>query len=428
MFLPDAWFPLKPHKQQSELYRCKTQFAAVVAGRGSGKTEVSRRYVVRQLSVRKPWHNPLYFYALPTIAQAKRVAWQPLLDLIPREWITDVNKSEMVITTIFGSKLFVLGMDKPHRAEGVQWDGGVIDESSDQKPGIFDRVLLPAFSHRKAWCWRIGVPKRTGIGAAEFKAFFEKGLDPNNKDISSFTWTSATVVNAEVIERAKSMLDEMDYNEQYNASWETLGGRVYYAFSENNISEEAVYDPRKPIIVGSDFNVDPMCWVLCQRNGDNLVCFDEILKRDTNTPATLDHLWRKYSHHASGWQFIGDASGRHRKTSAATTDYLLILNDTRFDQHVKKKVGYLKKNPLLKDRYACTNALLKNAKGEIRLLINPQCKRLIEDFVNASYKQGTNEMDESDPMLGHMSDGLGYIAYRLFPIKLNRSTAAKVII
>lgn len=421
--LTDAWTPLRYHPEQNRLWRTRYRFCAVTAGRGSGKTELSRRRVVRMLPVRKPWPDPIYFFALPTYSQAKRVAWEPIKRLIPPDWIKPggISETELTIETVFGSKLFLLGLDHPERAEGVQWDGGIIDESSDQKPGVFDRTFMPTFSHRNAWCWRIGVPKRFGRGAKEFKRYFDRGVegDPN---IASFHWRSADIIPAEQLEIARHSLSDVDFAEQYEASWEQAGGLIFHAFGRHNIGP-VYYRPDETIIVGSDFNVNPMAWTLSHKTEDGrLETFDEIFLRDTNTPATLDYLWRKYGpHHKAGWVFCGDASGRSRKSSATTTDYLLIYNDSRFKQ---KRVIYPKSNPAMQDRFASCNALFRNAAGEVRATIDPRCKRTIEDLSDRAYKEGTREPDDAGDV-SHCSDALGYVIHTFFPIKpATRGSAA----
>lgn len=419
--LTSAWTKLNFHAQQDRLWRTKARFCAVAAGRGSGKTEVARRRTIRMLPVIKPWANPLYFYALPTLNQARRVAWEPLLALIPSEWIKEINKSEMKITTVFGSTLYVLGMDKPARAEGVQWDGGVLDESCDQRPGVFDRTLLPALSHRRGWCWRIGVPKRYGIGAQDFKAFFQKGLDGVD-GIESYTWSSEEILPTELIKFAMENLDIRDYREQYQASWESVSGCIFYAFSEeHNVDPEIAYDPDMPIIVGSDFNVDPMAWVLAQIQGDEINVFDELFLRNTNTAETLTYLANKFPKHDSGWEFYGDASSRARKTSAAMSDYLQIRGDKRFKG---ARIFYPKTNPAIVDRFAACNAVLCNALNRRRLRVHPRCTNLINDLKYRAWKSGVREPDDYGD-LGHITDGLGYIIHRRFPLMVqsNKSSA-----
>src|SRR5262245_35142462 len=162
--LTPAWVPLKPHPVQSRLWRTKHRTVKVTAGRISGKTTLARRRVVAYLSVRKPWHDPRYFYALPTYGQARKVAWEQIKALVPPHWVRKINDGNMMVETVFGTRLYVLGTDKPARIEGIEWDGCVIDECSDQKPGVFTRSVSPALAAREGWCWRIGAPKRYGVG------------------------------------------------------------------------------------------------------------------------------------------------------------------------------------------------------------------------------------------------------------------------
>jgi len=429
--LPESWTPLRYHPVQAKLWASRSRFRAVVAGRGSGKTELARRYITRMLRVnknldgsRKTWNDPLYFYAMPTYAQAKRVVWRKLLSLIPKEWIDGrPNLSEMCIRTVFGSTLYVLGMDRPERAEGVQWDGGIVDESSDQKPGVFDLTLMPALSHRTGWCWRIGVPKRYGIGASEFREFYDQGV--RGEGVESFTWTSEDILTPEQLAWAKMHTDAQDYSEQYLANFENAGGLVFHAFSDANI-EHREYDPSKPLIVCSDFNINPMSWCFAQEHENNVYIIDELFMRNCNTQLALDALAMRYAgRHMSDWEFFGDAAGRARDTSATETDYLQIRNDDRFKP---KRVYYPKANPSRRDRYASCNAMLCSAAGVRRVFISPKCTRLIADCRSRAYVPGTFDTNDTVDM-GHMSDAMGYFIHRRYPMRLNTaSIPGKVLI
>lgn len=442
--LTPAWRPFKYHEEQVKLWRTKAQFVAVAAGRGSGKTELARRRVVRMLPVKKPWNDPVYFYALPTINQAKRIAWKKIIDLIPVDWLKKVNQSDMLIETIFGSSLYVLGMDKAQRAEGLQYDGGILDESCDQRPKVFDLSILPALSHRKGFCWRIGVPKRHGIGSRDFKKFFDlgQGIKDKNEDeeedelnieVESYTWPSSTVLTAEQLAWAETNLDAKDFNEQYNASWETASGSIFYAYKdveapEGNLLSSIQYNPKLPLIIGQDFNVDPMAWIIGQSYEDkahiHIHVIDELYIRNTNTPAALSELYKRYGQHNSGFEFFGDASGRARKTSASISDYVHIKQDTRFHN---SRVYFLKANPRVQDRFAACNAMFCNAKGERRLFIHPRCKNLRKDLQDRNYVEGSNEPDDYGD-IGHISDALGYPIHRLFPIRALLTNKSPVVL
>lgn len=415
--LTEYWKTLKPHPEQDQLWRSKERFVAVCAGRGSGKTELARRRIVRYLPVKKPWPDPEYFYALPTFGQARKVAWEPIKALIPPEWYDgQPNESTMTIRTVFGSTLRVIGLDKRQRAEGLQYDGGVVDESSDQKPGVFDLTFRPAMTHRRAWCWRIGVPKRMGVGAVEFRKVFDRWGEMDDGIHRSFTWPSSTVLDPAELLSIKETTDPKDYSEQYGGLWESVAGAVYYCFDEVLNSQTAEYDPKSPLLVGSDFNVDPMAWVIVQMHGESFYVIDEIFERNTNTEATLDALWERFGEdHEGGWYFFGDASGRARKSSAKKSDYLQIRNDERF----KGKTFYPKANPPVADRVAAVNAALKSASGSRRLFVSPKCVHLVRDLGYLSYGPGTRDILAIDPDAKHVSDALGYLVSYLRPVRLN---------
>lgn len=411
----EAWFPLRPHPDQSALWRSSARFVAVAAGRGSGKTELARRRVVRFLPVRKAWPDPMYFYALPTRDQAKRVAWEHLKALTPRRWVSDISESELCIRTVFGSSLYLVGMDKPARIEGNQWDGGVVDESSDQKPRSFSLSIRPALSHRRGWCWRIGVPKRVGPGASDFKECWHRWREASEDDAEAYTWTSDTVLPASEIEAARAELDPKDFAEQYRASWEVTAGLVFHAFSDVlNVDDQVQYRSGLPILVGCDFNVDPMAWVLGHAVGSELHVFDEVWLRNTNTALALEHLAKKYSSHAGGWRFYGDATDRARKTSASESDYVQIRSHPRFPG---SRVFFPSSNPARADRFAATNAMFCNADNVRRCRVHPRCKALIRDLLVRAYKAGESEPDDHGDV-GHPTDALGYLVNLVFPLRV----------
>ncbi len=415
------WPQLKYHAAQQALWRCRSRFVYVPAGRASGKTELSMRRLIRYLPVRKPWSDPLYFFAGPTYAQAKRIAWSKLLKLCPKSWIADISKSELTITTIFGSQLFLVGLDKPERMEGIQVDGGVIDENCDIKPGTFDLSILPTLTWRNGWVWRIGVPKRFGPGAAEFRTRFEAAQAGDLPDSEGFMWPSSEIVPSEMLEYARSAMDTRDYAEQFEASWLSASGGIFHAFDKEYNCRPCTYDPSVPILVGSDFNVNPHCSVLCHLKGDTLEVFAELFLRNSNTPHMLGVLTKKYADHKGGWQFYGDATGRARKSSASKSDYVHIASNVIL-QAMGRSLHYLKSNPPVADRFAAANARLCDGEGSMHAYIDPRCTHLITDLEVRTLKTS------GDSDIGHMSDALSYLFYRKWPLRLTSPMSVNKII
>lgn len=422
--LTPAWTPLNYHPIQAKLWLESRRFVAVTAGRGSGKTEISKRRLVMHLAYRKPWGDPRYFYGGPTYKQAKRVAWDHLRRLIPHNWIARVSVGELFIETIWGSRLYIVGLDAPQRIEGNQWDGGVIDESCDIKPGTFQLSILPALTHRYGWCWRIGVPKRVGPGAAEYREFFESGLSGAFPDRAAYTWPSSDILTPDQLAIASHNMDAKDYTEQMGGVFVDVGGGIFYTFSRAENVRPCAYRPDLPLIIGSDFNVDPMAWVIGHAYGERFEVIDELWLRDANTRMALDTLWQRYQDHRAGFEFYGDASSHSRKTSASVSDYDQILADERF-RKAGRRVFYPLQNPAVADRFSSTNAMIENHQKQRRLFIDPHCKHLIADLEARHYAEGTREPADSGD-LGHASDALGYVIHYRWPFHYSEGSSGRV--
>lgn len=412
--MQNEWPQLNYHPTQYAAWSSRAKVNYLPCGRASGKTELALRKLVRYLPIRKKHPDPIYTFAGPTYQQAKRIAWRKLLALTPDRWIKDVSFTELSIKTIFGSEVFLVGMDKPERIEGIQIDGIVIDENCDIKPGVVDLSVLPTLTWRNGWMWRIGVPKRFGVGAVEFRERYTKAAAGEVEGEAGFTWPSSDIVPAAMLAHAKKTMNERDYQEQFDASWLSASGGVFHSFDKEYNVRPCEYKPDVPILVASDFNVNPMCWTLCHLNGNTIEVFDEIFIRDANTQGTLDILHGKYQYHKGGFQFYGDATSQSRKTSAVSTDYQQIRSDNRF-MALGRTVHYLTSNPPKADRFAVTNNRLCDGTGVRHVFIDPSCKHLITDLEIRSFKPGSREPADSGDV-GHPSDSLGYLLYKRFPL------------
>jgi len=430
LVIPKRQYELRPFWCHSKALRSVfsgVRWVLLRAGRRSGKTEIAKRAIVLVLFM-ETWHgSPANcLWCGPTLTQTKEIAWEDLKAMVPKEYVAKISETELKITTHFGSTLKVAGLDKPHRIEGSGYDFVVVDERADVKPEAISRSIIPALLERKGKLWEIGVPKRFGVGAESYNKKFDEIQSGVIKNGIALEWESAEVVEPAELEELRGSMTAEDFDEQFRAMVLTIGGQVYYAFSDANI-KPCKYDERKPIIVGSDFNVDPMCWTIGQEhrgpNGIEFHVFDLLWKRNTNTYASLDALHAAYGPHTGGWIFHGDASSRSRKTSSIETDLAIIKNDKRF---INSRVIYPRKNPNIEDRLAATNAMMCNATkegtpGRHRLFIDPdKCQKLITDYKNRSRKEGKRELDDG-PFQGHLADSCDYIMYARYPVRINNS-------
>jgi hypothetical protein len=429
------WTPLRPHHQQSQVWCSDARIIALDCGRRSGKTELMKRRAVRHLPIAiANCPHTRYGIGAPTHDQAKEIHWQDLLDLIPDYWILggkggpNVSYSTLSITCQFNTHqatIRVFGLDKPHRIEGGYFNGFCGDEWSDVRPGIFDRVIRPMLADYHGWAVLGGVPKRQGVGSAWYRSLCEKISRGEYPDAERYHWPAADILDAAEIQHARETLDPKDFREQYDACWETAGGGVFHCFDRAYNVRPCSYHGDKPIIVGCDFNVDPMAWVLGHRYENRLEWFDEVWIKNTNTQAALNMLASRYDGHPGGWQFYGDASSQSRHTSASQSDYAQILNDERF-KRMGRTIHFPGKNPDVADRFAACNAMFCNAAGDRRMFADDCCRHLIEDLENRSYREGTREVADGKYQ-GHITDAMGYATHRLFPIRVARAGLAAVI-
>jgi len=425
------WIP-----EQEEYLMSQARFIAADCGRRSGKTEIAFRRMCRAMLQQHPTiDHPLYLWGLPTADQAKTTIWFKLLETFEpimsicktRDMTLEVQTGTRPDGTPTSSKLLVRGMMNAARVEGVGYCGVVLDEMSDMPPNAYLTSVFPAISdiNCNGWCMLIGVPKVRGVGASFFKNKCEEWKANPSPQYARFHWTSDRVLPPATIAEAMSQLDEKTFREQFHASWETASGLVYYAFNEKTHVRELTANPSLPLLISCDFNVNPMSWVICQAginaNGtlDGAIhVIDEIRLTDSNTPEALDVLWSLWGNWKAGYHFFGDAAGAHHNTTSDLSDYVIMEQDERYKDPSTNMVNISvpSANPRVLSRIASVNAVLRNALGEVRLFIDPNCVALINDLKSVAYLDGMRNIDKRDASLTHMSDALGYLVHTIAPI------------
>ncbi len=224
------WTHFRPHAEQLRLWNDEHRFRIIPAGRRSGKTELAKRHLARSL-FRKSTPGPhRFFAAAPTRDQAKRIWWQDLNDLLKPAWKTIVSVSELRIRTVRGTEVWVIGLDKPMRMEGVSWDGGVIDEYADCKPGTFDAHIRPALADRQGWLWLIGVPDVDGPAQVEYERFYDIAMSGSDPEWAAFHWASADILPADEIASAKRRMDSRLFEQEMLGKFILTGGRAFPRF------------------------------------------------------------------------------------------------------------------------------------------------------------------------------------------------------
>lgn len=359
---------------QWSVFNSNARFRVLVAGRRFGKTYLS----IVELC-RAAWSpGRLAWYVAPTYKQAKRVAWKALKQITRPYWVSTPNETDLRIELVNGGTICLRGADNYDSLRGDGLDFVVLDEYASMAPEAWTEVIRPALADRRGHALFIGTPR----GRNHFYDLYRAMQGQADWTTFQFTTEQGGNVTREELESATHDLDERTYRQEFQASFENLGaGLVYYAFDRDRNVEPLRYNPNLPLFWSLDFNMNPMCSVIGQRQGDQVHILDELVLSDSNTEAACYAFWEKlaqmhlHSIYAPQLHIYGDATGNSRRTSASRTDWQIVQDFFRrqFCQMTRK---VLSSNPPVKDRTNCVNAMLRNQAGDRRLLIAPNAGSL----------------------------------------------------
>jgi hypothetical protein len=122
-------------------------------------------------------------------------------------------------------------------------------------------------------------------------------------------------------------------------------------------------------------------------------------------------------------QVYGDPTGDQRHTSASRTDWQIEKKFFgRYRDRFNATFHVPSSNPAVKDCVNCVNARLRNHAGQHRLMVHEHCKHLIRDFERVCWKKDPHgnspvELDKSGPTRSHVSDAVGYLIAKEFPMR-----------
>jgi hypothetical protein len=400
--------PLSLHPGQAKVFKSKHRFRVVVAGRRWGKT----RWILAELIKAARKGRQLVWYVAPTYRMAKQIMWIELMDAIPKEWIVKSNETSLEIHLVNKSRICLKGADKPDTLRGVGINFLAMDEVQDMRPEVWEVVLRPTLASTRGKAVFAGTPKAFN----HLYELFEKGLNKINQERGSWmSWQFPTITSPFIplaeIEAARADMDERSFRQEFEATFESMSGRVYYQFTRREHVGEYPFNPNLPIWVGQDFNVDPMSSVILQLqpNGD-LWAVDEIYLPNSNTAAVCDELERRYWRQMKSICLFPDPAGANRSSGRGESDLDI------FRERGLWRIRYRRKHPPVSDRVNAVNRMLRNADGIIRLRVNSKCRNLIESLEQTLYKKNSPEIDKTQG-IEHITDALGYAIEFQFPRK-----------
>ena len=390
-------------KNKKEVAECNSRFRVLVTGRRFGKTFLAIRELARFAI--KP--KQTCWYISPSYRMAKQIVWNELKDkLLKVNWIEDTNEQELSVTLRNKSKIVLKGADNYDSLRGVGLNFIVLDEFADIKEKAWFEVLRPTLADTKGHALFVGTPRGQSSWSYEL---FNRGKDPTQKEWKS--WRFKTIdggqVTEEEVDQAKQDLDARTFKQEFEGSFVTYSGQVYYNFNREhhvkkcNITSGVLH-------IGMDFNIEPMTACVFQTDGSIVKVVGEIVLHTSNTDEIVEEIKNRYK----GKKIIiyPDPAARQRRTSAGGRTDLSILQNAGFVVKCKYR------HPEIRDRINAVNSRLLNTEGEVLMYIDPKCVKTIHSLERQLYKEGSSIPDKESGY-DHMNDALGYAIEYLYPVK-----------
>ena len=394
---------MKLSEPQTIVSQDERRFRVLVTGRRFGKTTLAIREVcyVARTPGRVCW------IVCPSYRQAKQISWIKLKQILQDlRWVKKINEAELTITLKNGSRICLRGADNPDSLRGVGIDFLVMDECADIEESAWTTVLRPTLSDTKGKAMFIGTPK----GMNWFHDLYQRGQDQTEQEWGSHQYTTVQGgwVDQEEIEQAKRDLDAKTYRQEYEATWETYSGVIYYGFDmKHSVKHFEVPDDVNVYHIGMDFNIDPLSATVSYIKDNTVYVFDEILIWGSNTQEMVDEIHNRYKNKKI--IVYPDPASRQRRTSAGGKTDLSILQNAGFACKVPNR------HMAVRDRINSMNSKLCSSAGVRSVIFHPRLRNMLNSISKQCYKEGTSLPDKTQG-LDHMCDAISYFISFLYPV------------
>src|SRR5262249_24153454 len=142
----------------------------------------------------------------------------------------------------------------------------------------------------------------------------------------------------------------------------------------------------RPLYVGVDVNVDPLCAIIMQQHGKIWRALDEIVLRPGTLGELGDTIRERFSTHRHEIVLCGDAMAEHRHAQTGKTDYEVLLAAMAGGPRVRLAVP--PQNPPDRDRVNLVNFLLGAAGAPVRPEVGATRGGLIGDLEQGLWSRG----------------------------------------
>lgn len=394
---------------QKAFVKCREPYPAFVGGFGSGKTAAA---IARAMALKITFPKADIAYYLPSYPLVQDIAMKRFPELCERkEWPFKMRGGTSPhIEFPNAGRIIFRSLSHPESIVGYEVAHSICDEldtlPEDKARDAWNKVI--ARNRQKVDGWPNSVAVATTPEG--FRFVYDRWERNPAKGYVLFkarTKDNAAHLPDGYIENLRNSYPTQLLSAYLDGEFVNLTtGSVYNHFDRNRHRTDARIEPREPLHIGMDFNVNNMsAAVLVLRDGQPRAVDELMGYRDT--PDIIRGIKERYEgHHVT---IYPDASGASRKSVNASLSDIALLRQAGFTVLANSR------NPAVKDRIMAVNLLLE--KGE--LLVNPdRCPTLTESLERQAYNK--NGEPDKDGGFDHMNDALGY--FIVYKFGLTRST------
>lgn len=411
-----------PTPEWAEPLLAPARYKGASGGRASGKSHFFAEAAVEEMVC-----NPdLRFVCIREVQRSLKDSVKTLVEEKIRalgvEHLFDIQASEIKRRNGRGLMIF-MGM-QDHTADSIKSLEGFGRAWVEEAQNISERsmmLLLPTIRAKGSEIWFSWNPSQM---TDPVDVFF--GTKPPASVHCQCTYLDNPFCPPEMHAEAQRLkaVDEALYQHVWMGGYFFGGqGRVYSNFiakphPTGNL-EDTITDTGAELLIGMDFNVNPMSAVVCVKAADEMHVLDALQIKTSNTEEMATELHTRYA----GRRLIicPDPSGNARKTSA-------VAGETDFT--ILRRHGFLidaaHKAPLVPDRINAVQEMLRDMDGRRRLKIHPRAKALVLSLTGLTYKEDTS-LPDKEGGLDHMADALGYLVWQRFNLLSSRRATIRTL-
>lgn len=385
------------------------RYLVLLGGAGSGKSIFAGQKLLLRLTT-EPDHKILI--ARKVGRTLKESVYNQMKALIAKYGLTnefEFNGTEKTMHhTLTGNSIVCVGMDDPEKLKSIHGITGIwIEEATEMNEDDFDQLDLRLRGQTSTYKQIILTFNPININHWLKGRFVDN--KPDNATVLQTTYRDNLLIDDEyrVVLESKAAVNPNYHRIYMEGEWglPEVDRPWMYAFDGSQINGGIELNPRLPVYLSFDFNIDPMTCTAHQFQYPSW--YHTLYEFRSSNTGTAELCRQIKGSPVGGCHFIvtGDATGRSRTALGGNmNNYTLIANELGLTTGQMKVPSA---NPKHTESRPLSNSIMARYPNRA---IHPRCKYLIADLESVEGDDKDSPKPPSKDM-GHLLDTLRYMDY-----------------